>query len=76
MIKTCTSQMFDANDCSIQMQTPSTWIPQYNLKRNCHTLQSKNVQKNIFSLTSVENKNIQPGPEKQYSYIKKSVIKI
>ena len=30
----------------------------------------KNIHKNIFSLKSAGNKNIQPRPEKQYSYKK------
>ena len=30
-------------------------------------------RKNIFSLKTAENKNIQPGPEKQHSYVGKSV---
>ena len=31
---------------------------------DCHTLLSKNIHRNIFSLKLAKNKNIQPVPEK------------
>ena len=46
--------MFDAN----------TWIPQYILKRKCHTLYNLRIFTRIFS-TSAEKQEIQAGPEKQ-----------
>jgi len=37
-------------------------------KQKCHTLYSKDIHKNIFSLKSEEKlEYIQPWPEKQYS---------
>ena len=40
-----------------------------------NTRKAENIRKDIFSLKSAKNKNIQPLSEKQYSYKKRSVLK-
>ena len=48
------------------------FIPQHIQKRKVGSYNLRIIDRNIFSLKLPKNENIQPGPEKQYSYKKKS----
>ena len=48
------------------------FIPQHIQKRKVGSYNLGIIDRNIFSLKLPKNENIQLGPEKQYSYIKKS----
>ena len=39
-----------------------------------YAIWSKNIHKNILAQNRQENENIEPQPEKQYSYNKESVL--
>ena len=65
----CSQERTEGNnivECCLQ------FIPQHIQKRKVGSYNLRIIDRNIFSLKLPKNENIQPGPEKQYSYIKKS----
>ncbi len=71
-----TSRTFYVNNISARSYTLVIVTPIYSRNGNVTAIIKAEYLQIFFSLKSTENTNIKPGPEMQYSFIKKRVYVI